>query len=167
VPDVIEAIINRRDFSAFFRQINDPAFQVTGGSLKKIKDRYYLLGGQKFMGRYNSMGPTHGPGFVQQYTDAVRIFTLQDNGTTIHIEHKNTWTDAAQFHRRDYNAEAQILPNGEQGITLFSGVFQTTAQAAGEHLYPVRLAGKQKAGTYVVQVQTPYEKAAQKVIFSP
>jgi hypothetical protein len=30
------------------------------------------------------------------------------------------------LHRRDYNAEPQILPNGEEGITMFSGVFQQT-----------------------------------------
>jgi hypothetical protein len=30
------------------------------------------------------------------------------------------------LHRRDYNAEAQILPDGEEGISMFSGVFQPT-----------------------------------------
>ncbi|MDF1698069.1 MAG: T9SS type A sorting domain-containing protein, partial [Saprospiraceae bacterium] len=31
------------------------------------------------------------------------------------------------LHRRDYNAEPQILPNGDEGITMFSGVFQEDA----------------------------------------
>ena len=126
VPEVIEAIINKRDFAAFFRQITDVQFQVTGGKLKKIDDRYYLLGGQKFMGRYNPMGPAHGPGFVQEYTDGVRVFTLKDDGIRIEVTHLQTWADRAVFHRRDYNAEVQILPDGQQGITMFSGVFQTT-----------------------------------------
>ena len=125
VPEVIEAIVNKRDIAPYFRQITDPLFQVTGGKLKKIEDRYYLLGGQKFMGRYNPMGPTHGPGFEQQYTEAVRVFTLKDDGSTIAVQHLQSWSDKALFHRRDYNAEAQILPDGQQGITMFSGVFQT------------------------------------------
>jgi hypothetical protein len=31
------------------------------------------------------------------------------------------------LHRRDYNVSPQILPNGQEGLTAFSGVFQTTA----------------------------------------
>jgi hypothetical protein len=43
------------------------------------------------------------------------------------VTHLPTITDAANLHRRDYNAVPQILPNGEEGITAFSGVFQPTA----------------------------------------
>jgi hypothetical protein len=32
--------------------------------------------------------------------------------------------DSINLHRRDYNAEAQILPGGHEAITMFSGVFQ-------------------------------------------
>jgi hypothetical protein len=38
----------------------------------------------------------------------------------------STITDATNLHRRDYNAVPQILPNGTEGITAFSGVFQPT-----------------------------------------
>lgn len=124
VPDVIQAVINNTNFTGFFRQISDPQFQVTGGVLRKIDATYYLLGGQKFIGRYNPMGPSHGPGFIQEYTNAIRKFDLVDDGSTITITHRPSYTDAALLHRRDYNAEAQILPNGEEGITMFSGVFQ-------------------------------------------
>ena len=124
VSEVIKAIIAKKRFKSYFRQITDDMFQVTGGRLKKINDTYYLLGGHKFMGRYNPMGPDHGPGFVQEYTDAIRKFTLKDDGKTIVINHLPSFIDRENLHRRDYNAEPQILPNGEEGITMFSGVFQ-------------------------------------------
>lgn len=126
VSDLIEAIINEANIVDYFRQITDPQFQVTGGRLNKINENYYLLGGQKFIGRYNPMGPNNGPGFTQEYTNSIRIFSLIDNGTSITINHLPSFTDQENLHRRDYNAEAQIMPNGKEGITMFSGVFQQT-----------------------------------------
>jgi len=126
VPDVINAIVAGSSFTSHIRQINDSLFQVTGGRLKKVNDNFYLVGGQKFIGRYNPMGPTHGPGFIQEYTNAIRFFSLNDDGTTVTINHLPSYIDTANLHRRDYNVEAQIMPNGEEGITAFSGVFQQT-----------------------------------------
>lgn len=127
VPDVINAVINNTNLTSFFRQITDSEFQVTGGRLSKMGATYYLLGGQKFIGRYNPMGPNNGPGFIQEYTDAIRKFNLQDDGTTLTVNHLPSHDDATNLHRRDYNAEPQILPDGSQGITMFSGVFQHNA----------------------------------------
>ena len=127
VSDVIDAVINGTGLTSFFRQITDAQFQVTGGILRKMGGTYYLLGGQKFIGRYNPMGPNQGPGFIQEYTDAVRKFNLVDDGTTITIAHLAPYVDAANLHRRDYNAESQIMPDGSQSITMFSGVFQIGA----------------------------------------
>ncbi|PKR81818.1 hypothetical protein CW751_00310 [Brumimicrobium salinarum] len=70
------------------------------------------------------MGPNNGPGFVQEYTNAIRKFNLLDDGTNITITHLPSHLDPTNLHRRDYNAEQQILPNGNEGITMFSGVFQ-------------------------------------------
>ena len=127
VPDVINAIINGTSFTSFFRQITDAKFQVTGGRLRKINTNYYLVGGQKFIGKYNPNGPDSGPGFVQEYTDAIRVFSINDDGTTITINHIQSFVDNANLHRRDFNVESQILPNGNEGLTAFSGVFQTNA----------------------------------------
>lgn len=124
VPEVINAVINNQNFTPYFRQISDPMFQVTGGRLRKIYDVYHLLGGQKFIGRYN---PMNGPTFTQEYTDQVRRFILNDDGENIDITPLPSFTDPDNLHRRDYNAEPQILPNGEEGITMFSGVFQQNA----------------------------------------
>jgi hypothetical protein len=127
VSNVIDAVINNNPFTTYFRQITDPKMQVTGGHLKKINNDYYLLGGQKFLGRYNPQGPSHGPGFTQVYTNAIHKFTINDNGTSLSISHHNSFIDSLNLHRRDYNAESQILPNGSEGITMFSGVFQLQA----------------------------------------
>lgn len=121
VPAVIDAVVNSLPFTPYFRQITDAQFAVTGGHLNKINDTYYLLGGHRFDGNYNPMG---NPTFTQTYTDAVRKFDLSDDGTTITITHLPALIDATNLHRRDYNAVAQILPNGAQGVTMFSGVFQ-------------------------------------------
>ena len=124
VPDVINAVINGTSFATNFRQITDTMFAVTGGYLNKINNTFYLTGGQKFIGRYNPMGPTHGPGFVQIYTNASRKFTIFDNGVTLSVTHLPAIVDAANLHRRDYNVVPQIMPTGQEGLTAFSGVFQ-------------------------------------------
>ena len=126
VSAVMAAIVDGTGFAAHFRQISDAQFAVTGGRLSKIYDTYYLVGGQKFEGRYNPMGPTHGPGFVQEYTDQIRKFNITDDGTLLSISHLTPTTDSDNLHRRDYNVVPQIMPNGQEGLTAFSGVFQKT-----------------------------------------
>ncbi len=121
VPLVMEAIINQTSLDGLFRQITDPEFAVTGGHLKKINDTYYLLAGNRFDGNYNPMG---NPTYTQTYTNAIKKFNLADDGTTITIEHLPSLVDEENLHRRDYNATSQILPNGDEGISIFSGVFQ-------------------------------------------
>lgn len=127
ISAVIKAIVKGTRFTAFFRQITDTAFAVTGGKLLKINDTYHLVGGQKFTGRYNPIGPNHGPGFEQQYTNAIRRFTLSDNGTAITINNLPAYNDSVNLHRRDNNVVPQIMPNGAEGFTSFSGVFQQSA----------------------------------------
>ena len=110
-----------------FRQISDPTFALTGGQIGRIGDTYYLVGGQKFDGRYNPMGPDHGPGFAQQYSDQIRKFRINDDGTSLSIDNVITATDKANLHRRDFNMLPQIFPNKVPGFTVFSGVFQVGA----------------------------------------
>ncbi|MCC6817971.1 MAG: T9SS type A sorting domain-containing protein [Bacteroidia bacterium] len=121
VPLLINAIVNSTSISSAFRQVTDPKFAVTGGHLEMINDVFYLVGGNKFDGNYNPMG---NPTYTQQYTNSIRKFKISDDGTNISITHLSELIDTANLHRRDYNAVAQILPNGSEGITAFSGVFQ-------------------------------------------
>ncbi|WP_367388550.1 T9SS type A sorting domain-containing protein [Lewinella sp. LCG006] len=124
VPGIITAIKNNGDLNPHIRYQAVEDFAVTGGQLDKIGDTYYLVGGQKFIGRYNPHGPDHGPGFFQEYTNQIRRFQLTDDGNELTITMLTPWTDTVNLHRRDYNLAAQIMPDGTPGLTLFSGVFQ-------------------------------------------
>ncbi len=99
-------------------------FAVTGGQMSKIDGTFYLVGGQRFKGRYNPMGPDHGPGFVQEYSNQIRKFRIENSPKDLEISDFESVTDEQNLHRRDFNMLPQIFPNGEQGLTVFSGVFQ-------------------------------------------
>ena len=124
IPQTIEAVVSGESLASNFRQIRDERMQVTGGYLRSIKDFFYLVGGQKFMGLYNPMGPDHGPGFIQEYTNQIRKFQILDDGEQLSITNYSTLTDSLELHRRDYNLAAQIFPDRSFGLTAFSGVFQ-------------------------------------------
>jgi len=121
------AVINNTSIVSFFRQISNSNFAVTGGHLGLLNDVFYLCGGQYFEGRYNPMGPNNGPGFIQNYTDEIRTFEINDDGTNLSIVNYSAQNDTNNLHRRDYNMSPQIFPDGTQGFTMFSGVFQHTA----------------------------------------
>ena len=124
IDGLANALINGTGITSFFRQISDPVLAVTGGQLDLLNDTFYLCGGQYFEGRYNPMGPTHGPGFIQEYTDEIRKFEIVDDGSSLSINNYQAIHNTDDLHRRDYNMLPQIFPNGEQGFTMFSGVFQ-------------------------------------------
>jgi len=124
VSDVIHAIVNKTSFTPFFRQVKDEQFAVTGGYLNRIYNTYYLTGGQRFEGRYNPMGH---PSYTQEYTNSIRKFKIFDDGTTLNITHLKSFTDTTNLHRRDLNVIPQIMPDGQEGLTAFSGVFQVSA----------------------------------------
>ncbi len=123
VDSLANAVINGTSITSYFRQITDSIFAVTGGQIGYLDSVFYLAGGQYFEGRYNPMGPDQGPGFIQQYTDEIRMFNLHDDGTTITVSNYTTFQDAANLHRRDYNMSPQIFPNGDKGFTVWAGVF--------------------------------------------
>lgn len=135
VPELIDAIVNGENIAPFFKQISDPVFAVTGGHLKKLDDTFYLVGGHRFDGRYNPMGPNHGPGFTQVYTNQIRKFTIENTGPTLNIANYATITDPIHLRRRDYNLLPQIFPDGQHGFTISAGVFQIGADLP--FLYPV------------------------------
>jgi len=135
IPAVIQNVKSSELEDEHFYQIENEAFRVTGGRLARINDVFYLVGGHKFMGRYNPMGPDHGPGFEQEYTNEVRKFTLNldgDNSLTmlppIH--------DEMHLHKRDYNL-APMIVDGNQELMAYSGVFQNSVDLPW--LYPVRI----------------------------
>jgi hypothetical protein len=121
VSETINSIINGRSFNTYFRQITDEQLAVTGGYLSKIYKTYYLTGGQRFDGRYN---PMNHPTFTQKYTNSILKFLINDDGTTLSVKHLTSHTDTENLHRRDFNVIPQIMPDGQEGLTAFSGVFQ-------------------------------------------
>ncbi|MBK8981834.1 MAG: hypothetical protein IPM38_05800 [Ignavibacteria bacterium] len=48
---------------------------MTGGQMGKIGNTFYLIGGQRFDGRYNPMGHRT---YKQTYTDGIRKFEIQN-----------------------------------------------------------------------------------------
>ena len=121
ITPLANAIIMNQSIPNHFRQITDSRFRVTGGYLHRIGQDFYLVGGQNFDGRYN---PHNGPSFTQTYTESIKRFNINDNGSTFQIVNYSETKDAVNLHRRDYNMAPQIFPNGDTGLTVFSGVFQ-------------------------------------------
>lgn len=124
LPGLIDAIKSGSSINDHFQQLTDNRVQVTGGYLGFLEDRFYIIGGQKFIGRYNPMGPTHGPGFIQEYTNEIRSFSLSQNNGALELTNYESIRDTAHLHRRDLNVVPQVFPNGQLGFTAFSGVFQ-------------------------------------------
>ena len=132
VSGLITAIINNTSITGFFKQISSPNFAITGGQMGKIGNEFYLVGGQRFDGRYN---PMNNPTFTQTYSNAIRKFEIDNSGSQLSISNYTTITDAVHLHRRDYNLLPQVFPDGELGYTISSGVFQINADLP--FLYPV------------------------------
>jgi hypothetical protein len=124
VNELVDAVIRNKELTSHIVSVKDERMAVTGGRLSKLSNRYYLVGGQRFDGRYNPHGPDHGPGFSQQYTNQVRIFSLAEKDNGLVIENYSAITDTALLHRRDYNLLNQYDENGKEMLTIYSGVFQ-------------------------------------------
>jgi hypothetical protein len=104
-------------------------FQVTGGGLEKIEDRYQLVFGQKFEGPY-----AHGSTTFQVYTSQVRSFDIDydfANGSLSYSTDSNminpSGGDPSRFRRRDLNVFPILSPDGQGGTTkstvALAGVF--------------------------------------------
>jgi len=104
-------------------------FQVTGGGLEKIEDRYQLVFGQKFEGPY-----AHGSTTFQVYTSQVRSFDIDYdfvNGSLSYSTDSNminpSGGDPSRFRRRDLNVFPILSPDGQGGTTkstvALAGVF--------------------------------------------
>ncbi|HAY33640.1 MAG TPA: hypothetical protein PK536_02150 [Ignavibacteria bacterium] len=132
VPELINSVINGNPVSPYFKQIKDYVFAVTGGQMGKIGNTFYLVGGQRFDGRYNPMGHRT---YKQTYTDGIRKFKIQNTKSKLSYSEFEIITDQAHFHRRDFNLLPQIFPDGSFGYTVSSGVFQANADLP--FFYPV------------------------------
>ena len=124
LPGLMQAVKSGGNITPHFTQLTDERIQVTGGYMGFLEGRFYIIGGQNFTGRYNPMGPQHGPGFVQEYTNEIRSFLLNTTDGKFELANYEAIRDTANLHRRDLNVVPQIFPDGQAGFTAFSGVFQ-------------------------------------------
>ena len=121
-----DAVISGNPTESCFRQINDSALASCGSNLAKIDDRYYLVFGHEFNGIY-AVNNGNNAFFTQKYSNEVRSFNINDDGQNLSISNYSALRDSVNFHRRDYNLVPQIFPDGTEGLTAFSGVFQYQA----------------------------------------
>jgi hypothetical protein len=122
LPGLMNAVMNNTSITSYFRQVTDEQLAITGAHLQKLGNTFYLVFGHRFDGTYSEN--TTGGFFVQTYSNSVRTFTINDNGTNLSVSDFAEQTDTNNFHRRDYNLVPQIFPDGQEGFTAFSGVFQ-------------------------------------------
>lgn len=132
VSGLVTAITTSTSITPHFKQITDQKFAVNGGQLGKIGNSFFLVGGHRFDGRYNPMG---NPTYTQTYVDGMKKFNINNSGTQLSYSNYTLTTDQVHLHRRDYNLVPQIFPNGEEGYTISSGVFQIGVDLP--FLYPV------------------------------
>jgi hypothetical protein len=121
-----DAVISGNSTESCFRQISDSTLASCGSNLAKIDDRYYLVFGHEFNGIY-AVNNGNNAFFTQKYSNEVRSFNINDDGVNLSISNYSAVHDSVNFHRRDYNLVPQIFPDGTEGLTAFSGVFQYQA----------------------------------------
>ena len=158
LADLASKMDNNQDISSAFSFVESPTMAVTGGYLGFLNDTFYLIGGQEFNGRYNPMGPTHGPGFFQQYTEEIRKFQVANPTTNPTLVNYHAIKDSDYLHRRDYNVAPQIFPDGSMGFTAFSGVFKKTVDLPWEDGVDIREQGYQHRAD-MVQKLSQYHSA--------
>lgn len=122
VPQIIQAITEGTTIAPFVRQINDERMRVSGGEMTKLGDYFYLVGGHNFTGTYVTSGNN------QIYSNQIKKFKINDNGSEVSISEYTSFTDTVEFHRRDMNLVPAVKPDGiGMYAILYGGVFKTTA----------------------------------------
>ncbi len=161
IPQLITDVVNQNPIALNFRQITEPNAAVTGGNMSYYNGEFYLVFGHKFDGLYN---PHNGPSFTQTYTEQIRKFQITDNGNVFTVTGYTAITDTAQFHRRDYNLAEQVFPNGNFGLTAFSGVFKKNVDLPyydnidiSQSTYTVNTQFQQRLNNYHTAVITMYD----------
>lgn len=107
---------------AAIRQTSDPFLRVTGGFLFQATDNspMLLMLGHDFEGFY-TMG-------VQNYTNQIRTFQIQDNGTNLTIVPNPSSITYPDYRRRDLNI-VPILKGNNLAYVAFAGVFTPSGGA--------------------------------------
>jgi hypothetical protein len=129
VAGLVTAVINGTgNLGQYMVGSTDERLRVTGGSLHKLGDWFYLVFGQNYNSIYKG-------GVTGIYTEEIRKFQIGFNGSNIPfvqnyqaITTPAVYAGVSQFHRRDLNVVPAINPaDGSLSLTAYGGVFTPTA----------------------------------------
>ncbi len=105
------------------RQLRDPYFQVTGGSLEKLHGEYQLVMGQNYDGAYR-------PFFNGIYTKQIRRFQVAEGveGPLVPVASMLATPQMDAYRRRDLNVATVLEAGAQPGewlerAVVYSGVF--------------------------------------------
>lgn len=124
IDSMINAVMNGLPIAPHIRQITDTNLRVTGGEMMTIADTTYLIFGHYFRGRYQE---DPGPIFTQIYSERIKKFVINDDGTNLSITYCGSLSDTNNFHRRDLNVGPTVDQNGNLSWAAYSGVFRKDA----------------------------------------
>ncbi len=134
VSKIIEQVKDGLLTDEFFGHLDDERFAVAGGQLGRIGNRLFLVGGNRFDGRYNPRGFDT---YTQTYTTMIQKFTLDNSGSSPVLIDYEFINDPDHLRRRDYNLVPYLFTDGRPGYLISSGVFRTDANLP--FLYPVEI----------------------------
>lgn len=133
IPSLINHVQNNESILGDFQQIENEIFAITGGSLNKIEESFYLIGGHRFEGRYN---PMNRPTFIQNYVNGVYQLKISSH-PELKFELIKKTIDPIHLHRRDFNLLPQYFGKNQKKIMISAGAFQLTEDYP--FLYPVEI----------------------------
>ena len=146
VSAAITAVINGTSIAPYVRQISDERMRVCGGEMQKLGNYIYLPGGQNFWGPY-TRNINH-----QIYTNSIKKFIINDNGSVTTITNYTEYTDTVNYHRRDYNLVPVVRSDGSYGITLYGGVFKYGSDVPFQNPVYIDNSGISVDGSYFQQM---------------
>lgn len=119
VPGLIEAVRLGTPLAPHVRQVEDDRLRITGGEMRRLGDRFYLFGGNRFDGEYS--GP--GSEFFQAYTHAVVAFGISNEPLAL-TDYEVLFEHETHLRRRDLTVAPIVEPDGRLGFGMYAGVFQ-------------------------------------------
>jgi hypothetical protein len=108
------------DVTDTFRQLQNPAFRVTGGAMTHANGRTHLIFGQEFDGGYDPISSGI-------YTEQIRSFSIVDDGQDLAVDDIQYGDVVEEYHRRDLSVVPVVRADGqgnlERAWTALAGVF--------------------------------------------
>ncbi|HEY0678374.1 MAG TPA: hypothetical protein VGD17_08805, partial [Chitinophagaceae bacterium] len=154
VPNIINSIISNQTVSpSDIVTITDERMRVTGGTLEKIGNYFYLAFGHNFNTIYKG-------GITGIYTEQIRKFQISFDGKNLAITNYQVvstpllYQGLSQFHRRDLNTVPSVMTDNTIGLTALGGVFTKTA---GPFPNPISIS-QSSAGATSFQVDTVFQQ---------